>query len=437
MEREKTCTMKEPLKDILIVEDSKMFAHAISARIEADLGCRFHLAGTFRQARQLMRQKGGDLFAAVLDLVLPDAPQGEVVDFALKNNIPSIIMTSEFSETIRQKFISRDIVDYIVKEGAHSLDQLIHTLRRLNANRFVKVLIVDDARHARHTIRQLLMRHRFITLEAQDGRQALEMLDHHPDIRVVVTDCHMPQMDGFELITRIRKTHPMDQLAIIGVSSSSGSTMSARFLKKGANDVIVKPYFNEEFYLRINQNVQMLEHIDAIRNAAIKDHLTGLYNRRYFFEVGEKLFKNAQRKNFDIVLAMIDIDHFKRVNDRFGHAAGDEVLCHVSAIMAGHFRSSDVIARLGGEEFCVLAPGMSPDHCFELFDSLRQSIASNPLTVDGNCVNPTVSIGLTATMGRTLDATLNHADQCLYRAKDQGRNQVVFEKDSTGQGSSD
>jgi diguanylate cyclase (GGDEF)-like protein len=217
----------------------------------------------------------------------------------------------------------------------------------------------------------------------------------------------------------------MDQLAIIGVSGSGGSVMSARFLKKGANDFIVKPFSNEEFYLRINQNVEMLEYIDAIRKAAIKDHLTGLYNRRYFFEVGEKLFKNAQRKNFDIVLAMIDIDHFKRVNDQYGHAVGDKVLRHISGIMTDRFRSSDVIARLGGEEFCVMAPGMSPDHCFEIFDTLRQSIASDPLTVDGNRIDTTISIGLTATLGATLEATLDHADRLLYQAKNQGRNRVV------------
>ena len=111
LEREKTCSMKTPLKDILVVEDSKIFAHAITARIEADLGCRFHLAAFCKEARHLLRQKGGDLFAAVLDLVLPDASRGEVVDFALEKNIPAIVLTSEFSETVREEFMSRDIVD--------------------------------------------------------------------------------------------------------------------------------------------------------------------------------------------------------------------------------------------------------------------------------------------------------------------------------------
>lgn len=418
--------MNAPLKNILVVEDSKMFGHAVSNKIEADLGYKPHLVTSFKEARDFFDRQGDGLFAAVLDLVLPDAPQGEVVDAALEKNIPVIVLTGEFSESVREDFTARDIVDYIVKEGPQSLDQLVHALRRLDANCSVKVLIVDDARHARHALRKLLHRHRFTVIEAQNGREALETLACHPDTRVVITDYNMPEMDGFELISQIRRTHAMDQLAIIGLSGSGGSVMSARFLKKGANDFIVKPFCNEEFYLRINQNVEMLEHIESIRNAAIKDHLTGLYNRRYFFEVGEKLFKNAQRKNFDIVLAMIDIDHFKRVNDRFGHAAGDKVLRHVSAVMTGRFRASDVIARLGGEEFCVLAPGMSPAHCCEIFDTLRQSIASAPLTVDGNGINATVSIGLTATLGPTLEATLEHADQLLYQAKNQGRNRVIF-----------
>jgi len=417
--------MNASSKNILVVEDSKMFGHAISAKIEADLGYKPHLVTSCAEACDFFEQRGDQLFAAVLDLVLPDAPQGEIVDAALKKNIPAIVLTGQFSDSVRKEFTSRDIVDYIVKEGPNSLDQLTHTLRRLEANRCVKVLIVDDDRLSRLPIKRLLERHRFVILEAENGKKALETLKDHPETRIVITDYHMPEMDGFELVSRIRETTSMDKMAIIGISAKGGPVMTARFLKKGANDFIVKPFTNEEFYLRINQNVQMLEYIESIRNTAIRDHLTGLYNRRYLFELGQKLFDNAQREQKDLVLAMIDIDKFKGINDQFGHAAGDEVLRWLSTMMMDHFRSSDVVARMGGEEFCILAPDMPPDHGRERFEALRATIESTPLSVEGNCVRFTVSIGLTATLGPTLEATINQADQILYQAKNQGRNRVI------------
>ena len=126
-----------------------------------------------------------------------------------------------------------------------------------------------------------------------------------------------------------------------------------------------------------------------------------------------------------IALAVIDIDHFKKVNDNYGHAAGDDVLRHVSALLAGQFRESDIVARLGGEEFCVLAPNMDEDHAFKIFDKLRSKIESRPLTTNAGIIGPTVSIGLTATLFDSLEKTLNHADTLLYKAKASGRNRVI------------
>lgn len=417
--------MKMSEKEVLVVEDSKMFAHAISGEIRSKLGFKTHIATSCEEARVFFKQRGHSLLAAVLDLVLPDAPHGEVVEFALESGVSAIVLTGEFSEAVREEFSSRHIVDYIIKEGPHSIGQLINTLKRLDANGSSKVLVVDDSRTSRQTVRTLLARHHFVVIESGSGKEALSILEKHPDVRLVITDFNMPGMDGFELTTNIRKNHPMDRMAIIGISGSGGSMMSARFLKHGANDFIVKPFSHEEFFLRVNQNMQMLDYIESIRYAAIKDHLTGLYNRRYFFDMGSKLFENAKRKSFDIAMAMIDIDHFKRINDTYGHAIGDEVLRHVSGMISGHFRSSDVVARLGGEEFCVMAPNMSSDHCVRLFDSLRQDIQSTPLLTQEGNVTPTISIGLTTLMLDTLEQTLNRADELLYQAKNQGRNQVV------------
>ncbi len=417
--------MKKPVEGVLVVEDSNMFARTITAKIEKDLGFNTRVAASFEETREVFRDDDSNFYAAVLDLVLPDAQYGEVVDYVLDKKIPVVVLTSEFSDDIRDELISRNIVDYIVKEGPQCLDHLVNILLRLYKNRTTKVLVVDDSGFSRKTIKDLLARHRFEIIEAQNGKEALAQLDDHPDVKVVITDYNMPVMDGFELVTEIRKTYSMDKMVVIGVSGHGGSVLSAKFIKKGANDFIVKPFSNEEFFWRINQNLQMMDYIESIRNAAIKDHLTGLYNRRYFFDIGQKLFANAQRKSFDIVVGMLDIDNFKRINDGYGHAIGDKVLQHTSKIIMNHFRESDVVARIGGEEFCIMAPNMKSAHGIVHFERLRKAIEDTPLIMDGGQVGVTISVGITSTMFASLEETIHHTDQLLYQAKSKGRNQVI------------
>ena len=130
--------------------------------------------------------------------------------------------------------------------------------------------------------------------------------------------------------------------------------MSARFIKVGANDFITKPFQPEEFYCRVTQNIDLIEKTQALVDAATKDFLTGLYNRRFFFEKGVGKLERARRERKSVALAMLDIDHFKSVNDTYGHDVGDEVLQVVSKTLQDSARADDLVARLGGEEFCVL-----------------------------------------------------------------------------------
>lgn len=374
-----------------------------------------------QEAEQILAGGTDGFFGAVLDLVLPDAQDGEIVDLVLQHNLPVVVMTSTFSDDIRECCISKNIVDYIIKDSPSCMDYLCKMVKRLHKNQQTKLLVVDDSKMARHTITTLLERHRFIVLNAVNGLDALDVLEKNPETQLVITDYAMPEMDGFGLLSRIREKFPMDRLAVIGLSSLGGSVMSAKFLKLGANDFIVKPFSNEEFFWRINQNLEMLDYIASISKAAIRDFLTGLYNRRYFFEVGETLFKTAVRQKRSMVIAMLDIDHFKKINDVHGHAVGDRIICHIADIIQKFFRSSDVVARVGGKEFCVLAPDMT--HINRL-DELCRLIADSPLNVNDAPVRATVSIGVTALMGDTLEATIEMADQQLYKAKQGGRNRV-------------
>ena len=215
-------------------------------------------------------------------------------------------------------------------------------------------------------------------------------------------------------------------MAVIGVSAHDDGRLSARFLKNGANDFINKPFSTDEFYCRVTQNIEMIEYIREIREASHRDFLTRLGNRRYFFERCPEIYERAKSGNGSMAVGMIDVDHFKRFNDRYGHDAGDLVLKHVARILEDHCEADDIVARFGGEEFCVLSNSRPRRELADFFDNLRGAIAESHVHYEGEKLSVTVSIGIaTRTLG-TIDEMLNAADEQLYEAKNNGRNQIML-----------
>jgi len=327
---------------------------------------------------------------------------------------------------IRDNILSKRVLDYIIK-GPHTLDLLANTIHRFLRNQKITILLVDDSKVSRDHSRRILETQHFNFLDANNGAKAIELISKNPAIKLVLTDYRMPTMDGYELTAEIRKFYPMDKLAVIGMSAHGNPLLSSQFLKRGANDFITKPYFEEELIWRVNQNIEMLEHIEQLRETTIRDSLTGMYNRRYFFQAGEKLFENARRQNLDICVAMIDIDHFKLINDNFGHIAGDMAIKQVGEMFLKNFRNSDIVARIGGEEFIIMTSNMDRAHLFNHFEQLRQEIAT--LDVGGpECTsNVTVSIGIATKLRDNLDEMVKNADDLLYESKKIGRNQTSIE----------
>ena len=417
------------MKRILVVEDSQLVTKIVRHVVKLDQGLEAVYASSFAEAKDQLKRFDGQLFAALADLNLPDAPDGEVVDLMLAEGIPTIVLTGSYDEERREKILAKGIVDYVVKEGRYSYEYAIGVVHRLAHNQGTTVLVVDDSETSRRYISEILRRQLFTVLTASNGVEAIKLLLAHDEIRLVITDFNMPIMNGIELVKNIRYKYEKSDLVIIGLSGGGEKSLSARFIKNGANDFLHKPFNYEEFTCRVRHNVESLELIQQIREATYKDYLTGAWNRRYFFDRAEPIYQEALLHQKQLAMVVIDLDSFKAVNDTYGHEAGDLVLQAVAELLNNALMRF-LVARAGGEEFFVLLPGLDNDQAQSLISQLRQMLASRPVVLaDGTELYVSFSAGVTNQLRGSLDEQIAVADTFLYRAKEAGRNLVIGDDD--------
>ncbi len=408
---------------LLVVEDSKPIATVIK-QIARSLKYEVTIAKSLAEVEDIL-SGDTDFFMATIDYALPDALDGEAIACVLSYGIPSVVMTGKMDDVTRQKILSQAVIDYIPKENSQAFLYLKRILHWQQTNSSNGILVVDDSSSARNHIVELLKRRNFAVYTANNGVQALEKLKLHKDVKMVVTDLEMPEMDGIELTNEIRKVYSREQLAVIGISGASNGIHSARFIKNGADDFLRKPFCPEEFYCRITQNIESLNNIAKIQHAANTDYLTDLANRRAFFRSAEQRINEYNKKQVPYCLATIDIDYFKKVNDQYGHDAGDQVLKVLALYMRKHF-GSGLTARLGGEEFAVLIHGLDTDQLYNKIDDFRREIAVSSLPAGDTQVSISVSIGVVFSSTHTLSQQMSEADSALYVAKENGRNQIII-----------
>ncbi len=414
------------MKKVILIEDSRSFAELLIENIGDLVKFDIEWADSYRSAEKRLEEGSGDFFLGIVDLHLPDAEEGKAIDLVQSKNIPVVVMTSDYSERLSRMCWDRLVVDYVIKEGIHNIDYLASLIKRIYKNRSISILVADDSTSIRQYITQLLMVHQYNVIESGSGREALENLKEHPSVKMLITDYIMPEMNGLDLVKEVRKKYLPDELSIIGISSDRDKHLSARFIKRGANDFIKKPFSNEEFYCRITHNIDMLERVKKRRESANRDFLTGLYNRRFFFNKGKTLHRNAADNKRDTAVVMIDIDHFKQVNDSFGHEAGDEVLIKIAGILKESFEEIALISRFGGEEFCILVLNSDRTAIYRYLEEFRSSIEKQHISVGTETVNITVSIGA-STGTDSLESMIKKADNMLYDAKRGGRNRIVMD----------
>lgn len=252
---------------IVVAEDSRVFTSMIGTKLKDSFDIDIEACGNFDELQMAFDYDERPITLAISNINLPGAENGEALGYLAGLSIPIIVFTGSFHEKTREGILARDIVDYVIKDNIMAIDMLAESVCRFLTNHRHHVLIVDDSATARALLRSRLERFNFRVSVAESGAEALSLLNGAPDIGLVITDYNMPDIDGFELTRRLRAARGSHELRIIGVSSSDNRLLSARFLKAGGNDFMMRPYVDEEFYCRVNQNLDTLDQIKSARKS--------------------------------------------------------------------------------------------------------------------------------------------------------------------------
>lgn len=410
--------------NILVVEDSPIVRKIINHVMLQYSNFKPTFTASLSETKSVLEERADDFFAALVDLSLPDAPDGEVVDLVLSFQLPSVVLTGSFNPDKRTQLLAKGVVDYVTKEGKFSYRYALDVINRLNKNRAFKVMVVDDSAMSRNVVVNMLRLHLFEVYDAEDGLEAVRTFVDHPEIKMIITDYNMPGMDGCELVKSLRQKYDKSDLILIGISSEDGGELSAQFIKNGANDFLRKPFHHEEFFCRINHNVELMELVESMKDSSMRDDQTGAYKLSYFRKKGEALFEKAFQDGSPLACGVIDLDDLSEIFSQYGPEAGDLVMTQASQLLIKAF-SRFLFARAGGETFYILLPGLDNLKAVAFVEKVRELLGNTFIDIGTKEVSLSYSAGVSNALGNNLAELLDNATLALQRARDAGGDLVV------------
>jgi diguanylate cyclase (GGDEF)-like protein len=298
----------------------------------------------------------------------------------------------------------------------------------------MKILLVEDSYIERKKIGAYLTDWGLDYVGVGSGTEAIKLLEgaNPPDLALL--DWLLPGMDGIDVLRRIRKLNKGSYIYAVMLTAKTQKQDRITAMEAGADDYLSKPVDPTELRSRIMVGKRILELQHSLRFAATHDFLTGLLNRSEILAALEREMARAAREEKPTTVILCDVDHFKRVNDTLGHAAGDEVLKEVARRLKLDLRPYDTVGRYGGEEFLIILPGCSAEAGARRADGIRQLVGKDRIPTPSGDTSTTISMGVTCTVARRdhpIADFLREADVSLYLAKSNGRNRVEIYTSST------
>lgn len=295
-----------------------------------------------------------------------------------------------------------------------------------------KVLIAEDDPISRRLLEVFLARWGYEVAIAASGTEALEALESKDAPRLAVLDWMMPGLEGVQVCQKIREHKDRPYTYILLLSARTQKEDLLRGLESGADDYLTKPFDAQELRARLHVGQRILQLQDGLMVAgaellfrATHDSLTGISNRGVILDVLRRERSRQVRGNGSFGIVLLDVDHFKRVNDTYGHLCGDAVLQEVVRRITSTVRAYDTVGRYGGEEFLVVAPSSDASNVLGLAERIRRAVEAHPISTAAGEISITVSLGAAVSSGAAPvnpEVMLSTADEALYRAKEGGRN---------------
>jgi diguanylate cyclase (GGDEF)-like protein len=304
----------------------------------------------------------------------------------------------------------------------------------------MRVLVADDSVISRHLLDAPLRQWGYEVVIACDGNEAWRALNQENAPRLAILDWMMPGLTGIEICQRLRQQQREPYIYVLLVTSKNLKQDVIAGMEAGADDYIIKPFDQHELKVRLRSGtriVQLQQELlaarEALRVQATRDSLTRLWNRLSIMEALQRETTRAERERHYIGVILIDIDHFKKINDTHGHVAGDAVLREIARRMAGSIRTYDFLGRYGGEEFLMVLPGCDPETVTMHAERVRIAVCREPMRLGDSepPLNISASFGCTSyhpNVGCTVEDLIRNADSALYAAKAAGRNRVIFQQ---------
>jgi diguanylate cyclase (GGDEF)-like protein len=299
---------------------------------------------------------------------------------------------------------------------------------------FGTILVADDDPIFRHVLQSCLEKWDYPVLAVENGAHAWKILQQPDAPQMVILDWMMPGLDGLELCRKLRHQREGPYKYLLLVTAKDNKQDIVAGLEAGADDYLTKPFDVDELRARVRSGTRILQLQDALLQAheklqyeAAHDGLTGVWNRRAILDLLKKEVERHHRNGESLGIIMADVDHFKRINDSYGHLAGDTVLREIVARIAQSMRSYDLVGRFGGEEFLVVVPGCATSEVVASAERIRNFIAGQPIKTAAGDLSVTLSLGAVSVRADSVfdyEAVLHAADTALYRAKANGRDRV-------------
>ncbi len=300
----------------------------------------------------------------------------------------------------------------------------------------MRILIADDEPVSRRILQGLLVKWGYAVVSVEDGNTAWEHLKAPDAPRMALLDWMMPGLNGVDVCREMRRHRPEPYTYILLLTAKDAKESVVEGLESGADDYLTKPFHPQELKARIRVGLRLLELEDslvqareAMRFKATHDILTGVWNRGAILETLDREISRSRREGSSLGVLIVDLDHFKPVNDNYGHLAGDDVLREVTKRMHSEIRPYDALGRYGGEEFLILLPGCGAPETAEKAERLRKAVFQQPIETQAGPLEVTISLGGVATLDWPVDVAnqiLQMADAALYHAKEEGRNRSAM-----------